>query len=156
MKSLRPFSAESCLAFSIKAISYQGVIKPTKVAYSICFPNWLWEGCKKYVIYNNHGTKRSMTEMFAALLQHSTTSQLPCICVICCAEAVHTHCMCFLYCTLPSFTVSSWVIHVAPPKEQTYQAVRAGQISRDVSAGSVENPTLTAVTLQLLGISTCE
>ncbi|TRZ23535.1 hypothetical protein HGM15179_003549 [Zosterops borbonicus] len=62
------------------------------------------------------------------------------------------------YCVLThdvkSFTVSSWVIHVAPPKEETYQAVRAGQISRDVSAGSVENPALTAVTLQLLGIST--
>lgn len=88
-----------------------------------------------------------MTEIFAALLQHSTTSQLQCICIVCHAEALHTHCICALYCTLPSFRVRSWVIHAAPLKAQTYQAVRVGQISRDVSAVSVENPASTAVTL---------
>lgn len=65
-----------------------------------------------------------MTEIFAALLQHSTTSQLQCICIICHAEALQTQCICPLYCTLPSFRVRSGVIHEAPPKAQTYQAVR--------------------------------
>lgn len=90
-------------------------------------------------------------EIFAALPQHLTTSQLQCICIICCAEALHTHCICLLHCTLPSFRVSSWVIHAVPPKAQIYQAVRVVHISRDVSADAS-----TAVTLQLLGISTCE
>lgn len=82
-----------------------------------------------------------MTEIFAVPLQHSTTSQLECICIICCAEAFTPplHMSFTLYFTqVQGYSFS--------PTKRPYKAVRAKQISRDVSAGSVKNPAPTAVT----------